>query len=116
MAALRLPTYPNPHDRNSPLENAYAYFGELTVNFRNDTSQAVLHVHPNEAAWQDQPVGYLGMQGGDMWEGGAYFPRISEFMQDPEFAAAFTVIATKIYAKALLNPALAGATPYPPPA
>ena len=54
MAALTIPTFPNKHDSNNPLQNVYAYIGELAISFRNDTSQCVLHVHPNEAAWQDE--------------------------------------------------------------
>ncbi len=115
MAALTLPTFPNPHDSKNPVRQAYAWIGELAVNFRNNTSQIVLYVHPNEPAWQDDPVGTLGMRGGDQWANDKYFPTIGEFMTDPEFAQAFGLIAAKIMAKVKDNPACAGATDYVPP-
>jgi hypothetical protein len=116
MAALQLPSYPNPHDRNTPMANAYAYIGALTISFRDNTSTVVLHVHPNAAAWRDTPLGYIPIQGGEGLANNTHFPTLSEFMGDPEFAQAFGVIAAKIYAQAKNHPQCAGAVDYPPPA
>ena len=116
MAALRLPSFPNPHDRNNPVANAYAYIGALTISFRDNTSTTVLHVHPNAAAWQDAPLGYIPIQGGEALAGDTHFPSLNEFMADPEFAQAFGVIAAKMYAQAKNHPQCAGATDDPPPA
>src|SRR5262249_61173195 len=100
--------------RNNPGPNAYAYIGALTISFRDNTSTVVLHVHPNEAAWRDAPLGYVPIQGGEALANDTHFPTLAEFMADPEFAQAFAVVAAKIYAQAKNHPH-SPPPPHPPP-
>jgi hypothetical protein len=114
--ALILPSYPNPHDPDNPLVNAYAWLAELRLDLFTGQGQIVFNIHPNAAAWQSKPVDQLGIALGQVLgpgpEGGpaATFPTLAELMADPEFAAAYATIGAKLYAIADLHPALAGAT------
>jgi hypothetical protein len=112
--ALQFPTFPDPRDRNNPVADAYAYTSNLTIDVRNDAVTVTMHVHPNEAAWQDTPVGSITFEGGEDNGDGTSFPRPSELMSDPIFAQAYNYIGQVIYGHAKLSPKCATATDFPP--
>jgi hypothetical protein len=114
--ALILPSYPNPHDPDNPLVNAYAWLAELRLDLFTGQGQIVFNIHPNAAAWQSKPVDQLGIALGQVLgpgpEGGpaATFPTLAEFMARLGFGQAYATIGAELYAEADLHPALAGAT------
>jgi hypothetical protein len=115
--ALIIPSYPNPHDPDNPLVNAYAWLAELRLDLFTGQGQIVFNIHPHEAAWQSKPVDQLGIALGQVLgpgpEGGpaATFPTLAEFMTRLGFGQAYTTIGAELYAEARAkHPLLAGAT------
>ena len=109
--ALSIKNYPDPRDPANPLPTGYAWLSFLALDLRAGSGRLAFDVHPSESAWQGQPVGQVAISLGQ-GVGASHFPSLDELMGDPEFAAAYQVIGSKLYGAALSTlPAFEGATP-----
>ena len=117
--ALNIPEYNNPYDPANPVQNAYAWMSFLAVDLLSNSGRFQLNVNPSESAWTAQPLGTHSVALGQVYtpaNPGATPPvaevrmkRLDELMADPEFAAAFNTIGSKLYTEALsVVPALSG--------
>jgi hypothetical protein len=116
--AFVVPSFPDPHDPETPLANAYVWRSKVTLDVATGQGEMVMNVHPREATWQSSPVDKIVIRlgevlaPGDGWSPPVSFPTIDEFMADPEFAAAYATIGAKLDAAAVArHPLLAGAVP-----
>ena len=82
----------------------------------------MLNLHPHEEAWTAPPLAQVGISLGenlvpadttvDPPKPAVVFPTLGEFMADPEFAAAYNPLGSKIYTKLIeLVPILKGSQP-----
>jgi hypothetical protein len=114
--ALQIPSFPNPHDKANPLVDVYAWISGFNLDVFGDKGYVVFNVNPNEVAWQDRPIDQIKIEFGQVLAPGPPFsppvayPTKDEFLADPEYAAAYAVIAAKHEAAAVAtHPLLAGA-------
>jgi hypothetical protein len=122
--AIEIPTFPNPFDPNTPLTNIYAWMSFIAFDVRLDVGRLVLNIHPNESAWESQPLEQISIALGELLQPGdpnaeppvppKTFPTMAELMQIPEFASAYLTIGGILYQKSLDHPKLAGSTISPP--
>lgn len=104
--ALNIPQIADPRDPANPLRDAYGWLASLTLDMVAGSGRIAIRVHPNEAAWQADPVGSLSLALGQR---GA--PTLADLMADADFAAAFNTLGSKLYGLAVAHvPELAGAT------
>ncbi len=119
--ALSIPTFENPYDPSTPFQNAYAWTANLALDVFHGLGRITLNVNPNENAWQGSPIGQVSINLGEVLvpasqdEQGDPVPEVRiktllELMTDPEFAQAYAVIGSKLYAEAIKHPKFAGAT------
>jgi hypothetical protein len=111
--ALSIPHFPNPFDPANPLANAYAWTSALALDLAAGTGRLCLNVHPRPEAWESPPVAQIVVTLGESFPPvtEARMPSLAELMADPEFAAAYEVIGSKLYAAvAAHHPALAGSS------
>jgi hypothetical protein len=109
--SLLIPEYPNPFQA-TPASNAYGWISTLALDFTTPipSGRVALNVHADTAAALagaqsiDQPAFVLGVDG---------FPGFGELMHDPEFAQAFAVVRSKLYAAIGRQPLFAGAVEVP---
>jgi hypothetical protein len=113
--ARQIPSFPNPHDPANPLVDAYCWISRQGLDLFVSQGEVVFNINPNAAAWQSPPVAQIGIALGQVLgpgpEGGppATFKTLAEFMDDPEFAQAYTTMGAKLYAEAVAkHPLLAG--------
>lgn len=102
--SLRLPSYPDSHYAN-PLADVYAWVAMISIDFGTGSGRVMVNVHPDaaSAAAGKFPLDQVGVT---MGRG---FPSLAEMMADPQFAAAFGVIRTKLYDHLKALPAFQGA-------
>ncbi len=119
--ALTVPTWRNPFDISNPFENVYARIAGVGLDASVGSGRVVFNIHPNAAALGSVPLDQLGISLGEQLVAAdpladppveaVNFQTLGQFMADTEFAAAYAVIAAKLYAAALNHPRMAGATP-----
>lgn len=123
--ALLIPSFPDPRDPATPLQNAYAFISEVTFSWTGQ-SRLTISVNPNVGAWTGAPVGQVQVRAGEILVPAVYddpvspdrtivtpavtYPTFEELLADPEFAQAFALIGAKLQAPLLNHPRLAGAT------
>lgn len=118
--ALQIPSFPNPFDNDNPLENAYAWLAGIGLDIRANQGLATFNVHPTESAWESAPVAQVQIALGETLVFAdptadppvevIKFPTLDELMADPEFAAAYNLIGSKLYAHAIHHKRFQGST------
>lgn len=108
---IQLPTYPNPYSA-LPLTNAIAWINFLSLDFSAAEPHGRLEVSINvdaaAAAAYKQPINKLGFVLGRDFGANHHVPSFAELMADPEFAAAFSVVRSKLYDMLLTLPQFDG--------
>jgi hypothetical protein len=122
--AINIPEFPNPFDPNTPLTNVYAWLSFISLEISSGSGKLTLNLHPNEAAWQGQPLAQIDIALGEPLKDGdpnaeppiapINFPTLLELMTIPEFVSAYNTIGGILYQKALDHAKLANATILPP--
>lgn len=108
--ALQPPSYPNPFDPSRPEPAAYARIGTVMLRPETGAGNMVVNVKASAAARAakappiDQVAVSLGMDvpGTDP---PVRVKTLTELMADPEFAAAYAVVAGKLYGELRKFPA-----------
>ena len=72
-------------------ESAYGWISFIALDTRQGEGRLVLNIHPTADDWRCVPAEQVSIALGSP------IPTLAQFMADPDFAAAFQVIATKLY-------------------
>lgn len=107
--ALNIPTYPNPFNRSTPLENAYGWIAGINLDISRNTGALVVNIHPEESAWTSDPISQITVSMGQPLDSG-HFPNLDELFGDQDFLSAYNTIGGKLYMYLLDLPAFSGAT------
>ncbi len=113
--ALGIPSYPSPFS-STPITGAYAWLSFIALDLFSGQGRVVFNVNFAETDWSKPPVDQVSVSLGQTLKAATpgdanaeppvaetpavAFPSLAELMADPEFAAAYNVIGTKIYQQA----------------
>lgn len=123
--AINISEYTNPFDPNTPLTNVYGWLSFIALDIASGSGRMTINLHPNEAAWQGQPLDQINIDLGQLLKPAdpaanppteAIFAyKLEELMAIPEFAAAYNAIGQILYQMALNHQKIANATIIVPP-
>lgn len=108
---IQLPNYPNPFS-SLPLTDAIAWINFLSLDFSSPEPQGRIEVSINvdaaSASAYKQPIAKLGYVLGYQLDATHHVPSFQQLFADPEFAAAFGTVRSKLYDMLLTLPQFDG--------